>query len=213
MKIVSAIFALSILWALGALMYQLIVAWGGGRKDYSVPAGNPSEGVNYFFTKGMLPAHKETVSKHPVKFLVGVVMHTGALYAIFHLIIMNSIPFFETVSRYVAVPIVAAALPTGLYLLARRAVSANLRKMSAPDDYVAAAVTCGLLFMTLLYGFYPDSMRIPLFLYGAGLFFFMPLGKLRHVVFFFAARYNLGGRLGRRGVFPPQNEGSADAAK
>jgi hypothetical protein len=194
-------------------MYQLIAAWGGGRKDYSVPAGKPSDGVNYFFTKGMLPAHKETVSKHPYKFLVGVVMHAGALYAIFHLIIMNSIPFFETVSRYVAVPLVMAALPAGLYLLVRRAISSNLRKMSAPDDYVAAAVTCGLLVMTILYGFYPNEMRAPLFIYGAVLFFYMPLGKLRHIVFFFAARYNLGGRLGRRGVFPPQNEGSTDAAK
>jgi hypothetical protein len=37
------------------------------------------------------------------------------------------------------------------------------------------------------------------------LFLYFPLGKLKHAIYFFAARYQLGFFYGWRGVWPPQN--------
>ena len=39
--------------------------------------------------------------------------------------------------------------------------------------------------------------------YAALIFLYLPLGKLRHAVFFFVARGDYGWRLGHRGVYPP----------
>jgi hypothetical protein len=36
-----------------------------------------------------------------------------------------------------------------------------------------------------------------------GLFLYVPLGKIRHCFFFFAARCHMGAHFGRRGTFPP----------
>jgi len=86
--------------------------------------------------------------------------------------------------------------------LVRRTLSTDLRAMSAPDDYVAITVTCGLLALAALMGGDRDH-QLTLLIY-AGLFFvYFPLGKLRHAVFFFVARGNYGRRLGYRGVYPP----------
>jgi hypothetical protein len=40
------------------------------------------------------------------------------------------------------------------------------------------------------------------FIIAAVLWLYFPVGKLRHVVYFFAARYHLGFFFGRRGVWP-----------
>ena len=41
---------------------------------------------------------------------------------------------------------------------------------------------------------------------AAALFFYLPLGKLKHLVYFFAARYQLGIFYGRRGVWPARRD-------
>ncbi|MFH1677183.1 MAG: hypothetical protein ABIC40_09185, partial [bacterium] len=78
---------ISIAWVILALAYQWIKARGAGRKDYSEKAGSPIKGIIYNFTWAMLPRHKETISKHPVWFTVGVIMHIGILAAIARVIV------------------------------------------------------------------------------------------------------------------------------
>jgi hypothetical protein len=74
--------------------------------------------------------------------------------------------------------------------------------MSSPDDYVAVLLTCGLVAVALQSSLRPGN---PLLLlgYATVLFLYLPLGKLKHIVFFFAARADYGYRLGHRGVYPP----------
>lgn len=198
--------ALSILWAIIALAAQVVVARGGGRRDYSKRSGSPGKGLVYNFTVAMLPAHKETVRRHPVKFAVGVVMHVGVILSMAGLVLLLVWP--TTGHRVMALihPLVALALLAGIYLFARRVGSASLRAMSAPEDYTAILATCGFLALASLYAV--DARNQLPFLACAGLLFvYLPLGKLRHAVFFFVARADLGQRLGYRGVYPPSARG------
>ena len=99
-------------------------------------------------------------------------------------------------------PLIWLGLLSALYLFCRRFTSENLRVMSSPDDYVASLATCGLLVITGITCMGFDNVVFCL-IYSALFFFYLPFGKLRHAVFFFAARDDLGRRLGYRGVYPP----------
>ncbi len=198
-------------WAVVVLVGQVLLA-RGRRVDLSERAGSPLRGVLYNFTAGMLPWRKEAASRHPVKFVIGVTMHIGVFAAAAALVLSfgsvaaaaaRVLPFDIGGLRYVLLALVAVGFVAGLYLCIRRASSRNLRVMSSADDFIAILATCGFLGVTaayLLCGPVLTAAR----LFAAVLFVYTPFGKLRHIVFFFAARANYGAKLGARGVYPPR---------
>jgi nitrate reductase gamma subunit len=196
------ILSLSVVWAAAALIAQVIAARGGGRKDYSQRSGDPRRGMVYNFTAAMMPSHKETVKLHVLEFAAGVVMHVGVIVAIVALASAILSPPVAWRALALAWPINAIALLAGVGLLLRRTGSSRLRVLSVPDDYLAILATCGLLAMSLL-PFKESYQQVLFLIYGCVLFFYMPLGKLRHALFFFVVRGEYGRRLGYRGVFPP----------
>ncbi|HUU98779.1 MAG TPA: hypothetical protein VM487_23855 [Phycisphaerae bacterium] len=204
---VKVFVALSILWAAIALVAQVVAARGGGRKDYSKRSGNPHKGMVYNFTVAMMPAHKETVKRHPGKFAVGVLMHVGVLLVMVAVVLLLVRP--TAGCRVIAFvrPMVALSLLAGVYLFIRRIFSEDLRAMSAPDDYVAILATCGLLELAFLHPVGAQTQTAFL-IYAGLLFVYLPLGKLRHAMFFFVARGDHGRRLGYRGVYPPAAPGT-----
>jgi hypothetical protein len=202
----KAAVALAMLWAIVSLGYQVFAAWGGGRRDYSRRAGSPTLGIAYNFTLGMTPRHKESVRRHPVKFVVGLVLHLGVILSLLGVLLLLIWPALSGDVLSTGRPLNAVALGAGLYLLVRRATSPDLRAMSAPDDYIAILATCGLLAFACAF---PDGVGSTALLTYAVLFFvYLPLGKLRHAVFFFVARTDLGRRLGYRGAYPPTTAGA-----
>ena len=74
--------------------------------------------------------------------------------------------------------------------------------MSTAEDYVAILATCVLLALASLDSAGAEA-RLAFLIYAGLLFAYLPVGKLRHAVFFFVARADYGGRLGYRGVYPP----------
>lgn len=192
----------SLIWAAVALLFQVARARGAGRVDYSHRRGVPLRGVLYNFTSGMSPKHKESVRRHPMLFAVGLVMHTGVFLALFVTLVLIMDARSGAALRYWLQPLLWVALAAGLFLLLRRCLTLNLRYMSTPDDFVAILASCGLLifasFSTL-----DAAGQTALFLYAAAFLLYLPLGKLRHFIFFFAARADYGRRLGYRGVYPP----------
>ena len=94
------------------------------------------------------------------------------------------------------------AMAAGIWLLVRRVSSKPLRAISVPDDYIAIMATCGLLALAVIFAL-ASRNPTPLLAYTSVLFVYLPLGKLRHAVFFFVARADYGRRLGYRGVYPP----------
>ena len=194
----------SIIWAVLALIYQWIKARGAGRKDYSVGAGDPIQGVIYNFTWAMLPRHKETIRNHPVKFLIGVLMHIGVFIAIFKVLLLLFLPELGAVSPVILGIVLGLAAICGFYLFIRRVTSVELKAMSSPEDYISILLTLGFILMALVHELSLIASGVFL-IYSAILFFYLPLGKLRHALFFFIARADYGSRLGYRGTYPKKN--------
>jgi len=197
---------LGLVWACTVLGFQLARAWGGGRREHGRPTGSAWQGLIYNFTGAMLPAHKETAYRHVGEFALGVVLHLGvvsvaAATLLWLLWTRGGLTAFAIVR-----PLAAIALLAGLILQVRRMLSGTLRAVSTPDDFVANAATClwlacaALCAGTLAHGFYVGCTFLVLL--------YLPLGKLRHSVFFYAARADLGRRLGRRGTYPPSRVGA-----
>jgi hypothetical protein len=194
--------AAGIVWAVAALAVQVLAARGGGRRDYSRPAGSAARGVWYNFTTGMLPWNKETARLHAAEFALGMVLHAGVLLSLASVIALLVAPTAGAWLLATLWPINLLSLAAGIGLLARRIGSRLLRTVSVLDDYLAIVATCGLLVLAVTFAFTTRS-PVPLLAYSAVLFAYLPLGKLRHAVFFFVARADHGRRLGYRGVYPP----------
>ena len=208
--------AISILWVIIALIYQWISARGGGRIDYSAKAGSPIKGIIYNFTWAMLPAHKETISRHPVWFTIGVLMHIGILAAIalvfvdlltprpYEIIdVMNLSPIPGIISTVLSIIFLIASV-CAISLLIKRLGSHEMRAMSSPDDYISILLVMDFLLVALARELGLVYWSIFL-IHSAILFFYLPLGKLRHALFFFIARADYGSRLGYRGTYPAKN--------
>ena len=150
----------------------------------------------------MLPRHKESVRNHPFKFVVGMVMHLGVIAALAGALMLVFQPAAGVIWMARLRPLFVAGLAAAAYLFVRRCLSADLKAMSTPDDFLAVLSTCGLLAVMALVDAGPHG-PVAALLYTAALLVYVPLGKLRHAVFFFAARAEYGGRLGWRGVYPP----------
>jgi hypothetical protein len=193
--------AAGLAWAAAWLGTQLFRAWGGGRRDYSARAGSPFRGVWYNFSVAMTPAHKEAIRNYPFKFAVGLTMHVGIGVSVLKILILLVKPGAGPLAPVPVGGFLAVSAAAALFLFVRRFLSANLRYMSAFDDYLASFVTLALLAAASLH---------ELGLLGTGAFllaaaaaaFYVPLGKLRHVLFCPVSRLNLGWRLGYRGTYP-----------
>jgi len=205
--IIKMLVCLSLLWAIVALAAQVLAARGGGRRDFSRAAGDPGRGLLYNFTAAMQPAHKESVRLYPGKFAVGLLMHLGAFAVLVGIVLLLIWPDVGRRALVLARPLSAIALLAGLFLLVRRFFSLDLRAMSAPDDFVANFATCVLLALAIAAP-RNESSEMAFLIYAVVFLVYLPLGKLRHVVFFFVARGDYGRRLGYRGVYPPTPSGA-----
>lgn len=199
---------ISIIWAITALIVQAIIARGRGRVDYSKRAGSVTQGIIYNFTWAMLPSHKETISKHPVKFTIGVLMHIGIFVTIAKVLLLLINPQIPPSGSFAIGFFLGLASVCALYLFLRRVFSRELHSMSSPDDYISILLTLGFMVMGIAHEFSIVSTGAFL-IFAAVVFFYMPVGKLKHALFFFIARADYGARLGYRGIYPAKT-GSRD---
>jgi len=184
------------LWCAVLLGAQLLRARAYGRKPLFAPAaGSAGAGVRYAFTGALLPRAKESVRRNPATYAAGVLLHAG-LAAAFLLLF--------TPVRVLAAPALAGAC-AGAALLVKRALTPHLRGLSSADDFLANGLATGFAAVAGLSVLVPGTA--PLLPWaGAALLFYVPLGKLRHCVFFFLSRWHLGAFFGRRGTFPTAQE-------
>lgn len=195
---------IGIVWAILLLLIQWYIAWGGGRAEFSAPSGRAISGIIYNFTIAMLPSHKESISKHPVEFVIGLLMHIGVFISILKVFILLVSPAtIPLIPSFISI-LLGISVMCGFYLFVRRMIAIDLRSMSAPDDYISILLTIGLMIMAIAHETGQISSDVFL-IYASILFFYLPLGKLKHVLFFFIARAEYGGRLGYRGVYPAHN--------
>lgn len=193
--------------ALGAALALGVQVWRtrsyGLRPSQAAPAGSAWRGLLYAFGPGMSPAAKESTRAHPLVYALGVSYHLGIFTAAGVLIrVVTGAQVPTAAPRALALVLLAAGTAGGAALLVRRVRSPRLRAFSVPDDYLSNLLAT--VFVALAGAALVTESAAPAFLVAAMLLLaWTPLGKIRHCLFFFAARGHLGRHYGRRGTFPP----------
>ncbi len=194
---------LGLIWASLGLAFRLRAAGCGSRDEYAPRVGSATRAIWYNLTVGLWPGRKESARRHPAEFAAGLLLHVGVLLTLAGVGLLLAWPVLAEGFLPAIRPVLPLSLTAGLALFLRRIFSRTLRAFSTPDDYLAILATCGLLAAGMLAAGAP-CWQIVLLLYAGLVAIYFPLGKLRHAVFFFLARAEYGGRLGYRGVYPPQ---------
>jgi nitrate reductase gamma subunit len=181
------------------LLRKSLQAWR--TADHASPKGNPLSGALYSVTGAMLPWKKESASLYPVSYLLGVLYHVGSFVGFGWVAVL----FFDVAPPAAVVSasavLIGLAAAGGVGLLVKRITNPNLRYFSSPDDYFSNLLVTGwqvVIVLTLLY----EAVLPALLVLTGMLFIYMPLGKLRHAIYFLPARVYLGLFYGRRGVWP-----------
>jgi len=179
----------------------------GAPKDFSKGSGSVCKGVVYSYTKAMMPHNKESAYLHLPTFIAGLVFHAGIFVSILAFIwfILTEIVDFPT-PEFVAGICCGFLLVTaccGAAILLKRVFKKELRALSCADDYISNGITT--LFQMATAGYLFCHQPLPYYVVASLFFLWLPIGKTRHVLYFFAARFHLGFFYGRRGSWPPCN--------
>jgi hypothetical protein len=169
--------------------------------DKSPLKGSINHGILYAFTTGMAPWAKESTRIHMLAYLRGIGFHVGIFAAIGALIVS---PFWDMLPQPLLI-LLAGVLTVGALLGAAggvlRIVETNLRGLSLPDDHFAVWLTTLFMLATAL-AVVSEAMRVPMYIIAAATFVYIPLGKIRHCLYFFFSRTFFGKFFGRRAVYP-----------
>ena len=199
MALGSAAFCMA---ACGLSALQLIRK--GRPDDLSQRRGTIGPAVRYAFTGAMSPVKKESAYLHLPTYTAGIVFHLGTFLSLaLFPFLLSGMSAGGDAGKVIAGLLLISGL-SGLGIFIKRASLPRLRHLSNPDDYIsnllvsfAHLATAGMLVY--------EPMAPAYFLLFSLLFLYLPVGKLRHTVYFFAARYHLGFFYGWRGIWPPKN--------
>jgi hypothetical protein len=173
----------------------------GAPKDYSRKAGDLKSAIVYSFLGAMSPRKKESAYLHLPTYMAGLLYHIGTFTAIalFFLLLVN-IELTGSM-QWVLIGILAVSGLSGCGIFLKRITIKKLRSLSNPDDYISNLLVTVFQFFTL--GMLVKESFAPIyFLCVSLLLLYLPLGKLKHSLYFFAARYHLGFFYGWRGIWP-----------
>lgn len=175
----------------------------GKPKDFSKPTGDMNAAMKYAFTGSMSPTKKESAFLHLPTYTAGIFYHLGTFLSIFLFLLILIGQQFQGWLKWFIIGFLIISSLSGLGIFIKRLAKQELRALSNPDDYISN------LFVTLFQFFTALVVFNPVFLPGylietSLLLLYLPLGKLKHTIYFFAARYHLGYFFGWRGVWPPQ---------
>ena len=169
--------------------------------DRSPLKGVPSHGISYAFTTGMMPWAKESTRIHMIAYLRGIGFHVGIFAGLGALVISP----FRGLLPSLLTTLLVIVLGIGAFLGAAggvmRIVEHNLRGLSIPDDHFAVWLVT-LFMVAAALAVWNASFLIPFYVISAVMLVYLPLGKIRHCLYFFFSRIFFGKFFGRRAVFP-----------
>ena len=204
----------ALLYCFGAFLAHFLRLLRLGKpRDLSRKSGSVGRGVAYANTVAMMPSQKESAKMHLPTYMSGIVYHLGTFLSLLLMVLLFFHPVVDFLIDYTAVTgilvgCLSVSCAFGFGLFFKRLFSSALRPLSNLDGYLSnLIVTCFQLF-TLLYLLCLDGTR-KLNAYNlvtALMLLYMPMGKLRHVLYYFSARFHLGFFYGWRNVWPPQKE-------
>jgi nitrate reductase gamma subunit len=190
----------------------------GKPKDLSKKSGNVTKAVIYSNTTAMLPNKKESAYLHLPTYTAGILFHIGIFISLllFVFTFFNKIGIWLFAYWWIPICIICFLLISfscGLFLFFKRLFSKKIRHLSNLDDYFSEIIVTLFQFATMLLLLF-TTFQLPHYFYivclyyviASLLFLYLPLGKLKHVVYFFAARYQLGFFYGWRNSWPPSTK-------
>ncbi|MCX6270278.1 MAG: hypothetical protein NTU44_03490 [Bacteroidetes bacterium] len=175
----------------------------GKPEDFALPAGSPLKGIQYSFTRAMNPFKKESAYLHLPTYTAGIFYHLGSFLSmlLFFFIWFGRMPVSSTLA-YILAAILMLTGGCGIAILIKRVSKRLLLDLSNPDDYLSNVLVTLFQGMTAL--LLSTGKFLSLYFIAASLLMlWFPVGKLRHALYFFSARYHLGFFYGYRGVWPP----------
>jgi nitrate reductase gamma subunit len=179
-------------------------------KDRSQPRGDPGAGVAYALTLGMMPWAKESTRRHALAYLRGVGFHLMVFLAFGLFLASPWLGVFPAWLRLGLAILCGIGSLLALMGFVSRIVEKSLKSLSMPDDYFAILVVS--LFLASSAGMLLQSTLLPFFYLASALvFIYMPLGKIRHCIYFVFSRLFFGRFFGRRGVLPHSQQREATA--
>lgn len=193
---------ISLLICILSLTYHFIrIIKLGSPKDYSHKRGNLKSAVAYSLTGSMNPLKKESAYLHLPTYTAGLLYHFGTFISIvLYFLFLFNIRFPVTLQWILFCFLIASGV-SGLGIFLKRISVKKLRNLSNPDDYISNLLVTVFQIFTLIM-LMTESVSPYYFICAGLLFLYMPLGKLKHSIYFFAARYQLGFFYGWRGIWP-----------
>jgi hypothetical protein len=175
----------------------------GKPQDFSNKNGDIPAAIRYSFTGAMSPMKKESAFMHIPTYTAGMIYHLGTFLSIvlFFLLLLN----VEMAGwlRYILTGCLLVTAVSGAGILVKRALLKKMRSLSNPDDYIANSLVTALHFLTAAALLFPEVHPV-YFITMSVLLLYIPVSKLKHLVYFFAARYQLAQFFGWRNVWPPK---------
>jgi len=175
----------------------------GNPRDLSKPAGVTKSAMPYAFAGAMSPTKKESAFLYLPTYTAGIIYHLGTFSSFFlFFIIFFGVPLNPVVNLFISVFLTISGF-CGFGILTKRILKSQMRELSNPDDYLSNFLVS--VFQWASAAVVISITLLPVYYIVAGiLFLYVPVGKLKHTVYFFAARYHLGFFFGHRGVWPPK---------
>jgi nitrate reductase gamma subunit len=169
--------------------------------DRTPAKGSPGRGVAYAFTLGMAPWAKESTRLHAVSYLRGVGFHLAVFLGLAAAAVSPWWPAIPEQVRVGAAVVLALGAILGAAGSIMRLMEPHLRSVSIPDDHFAVAFVTLFLIVTGL-ALWNAAFTVPMYVVTALMLAYIPLGKIRHCLYFFVSRVFFGRFVGRRGVLP-----------
>ncbi len=168
--------------------------------DPSTARGSALIGIIYSFTSGMSPFKKESAYLHLPTYFAGITFHLGTflsfVFLFFHFFNYQfKPPYVEMFGIFLVITALG-----GFSILIKRIVSKKLKKMSHPDDYASNLFVTTFQVLSIASLFFSNAVPY-LFIFATILFLYLPFSKLRHSLYFFTSRIQVGSFLGKRGVW------------
>ncbi len=175
----------------------------GKPKDFSEASGDIGKGISYSFIGAMSPKSKESAYLHLPTYAAGIVYHIGTFVSLLLFVLLFfPIPYPQWMLYILSIGL-GISTASGIMLFIKRLKSKELRQLSSPDDYLSNGLTTLFQLMTAIMLIFP-SIAILYYFSAILLLIYIPIGKLKHLVYFFSARYHLGFFYGRRNSWPVQ---------
>lgn len=199
---------LSIIICLTGILWHLVrLIRMGMPNDFSKKSGDVVRGIKYSFTGAMNPIHKESAYLHLPTYTAGVVFHLGTFLSLaLFLLFLFRVEFPNLINLAILLLLAISSL-CGIGILIKRVVSPTLRGISNADDFISNILVTMFQVATALQ-FWGGNIEIVYSIIASTLLICLPFSKLKHAVYFFAARYHIGFFYGWRGVWPPLKHNS-----